>query len=104
MAFSKTRSDLAFSTIMDVRQTGQRPSTIETMPDRPRAKNAAVDVDLVNRVRAEFAEMRGFSPTLIQAARLFDLAPAECRRVLERLVDERVLQQTPDGCYRLLAE
>jgi DNA-binding IclR family transcriptional regulator len=70
----------------------------------PQVLDMTLDASVVERVRAEFAEMRGFSPTLTQAARLFDLPTAKCLRVLERLVDERVLHLTPDGCYRLFAE
>jgi hypothetical protein len=68
-----------------------------------RPPTIAIDSRVVNRVRAEFAEMRGFSPTLSQAARLFDLSRADCHRVLESLVSEGVLQVTPDGCYRLMS-
>jgi DNA-binding IclR family transcriptional regulator len=60
-------------------------------------------VDVVNRVRGEFAEMRGFSPTVAQAARLFDLSPEECDRVLQSLEKEGYLLRTPDGRYRLPA-
>jgi hypothetical protein len=59
--------------------------------------------ELVNRVRGEFVEMRGFSPTLEQAARLFDLSPDECRRILSGLVREGFLRCTADGRYRLPA-
>jgi hypothetical protein len=91
---------------MDIRrQATQSPQILEATPEHPRGRRTtAVGGDVVTRVRAEFAEMRGFSPTLMQAARLFDLAPAECERVLERLVDDGWLQRTPDGCYRLIAE
>ena len=58
-------------------------------------------VDPVDRVRGEFIEMRGFSPTSAQAARLFDLPPDECDRVLMRLVTEGFLRRSPDGRYRL---
>jgi hypothetical protein len=44
------------------------------------------DFDLRRRVLAEFGEMPGLRLTLAQAARLFDIEPARCRRVLERLV------------------
>lgn len=59
--------------------------------------------DLVARVRGEFVEMRGFSPTVEQAARLFALTNDECARVLRALVQEGFLQRTPDGRYRLSA-
>ena len=58
-------------------------------------------VDLINRVRGEFVEMRGFSPTVDQAARLFDRSTDECRRILLGLVQEGFLRCTTDGRYRL---
>jgi len=57
--------------------------------------------DVASRVRGEFMEMRGFSPTVDQAARLFQVSRDECVRVLTRLVDEGFLRQTADGRYRL---
>jgi hypothetical protein len=59
--------------------------------------------DVVNRVRGEFAEMRGFSPTVEQAARLFALTTEDCGRILRTLVQEGFLLCTPDGRYRLSA-
>lgn len=59
--------------------------------------------DVINRIRGEFAEMRGFSPTLAQAARLFDLPADECHRVLSNLEREGFLRRTADGRYRLPA-
>jgi hypothetical protein len=56
----------------------------------------------IDRVRGEFAEMRGFSPTLDQAARLFDLPKEECDRVLGSLVRDGSLCRCEDGRYRLL--
>jgi hypothetical protein len=57
--------------------------------------------DAVALVRGEFSEMRGFSPTIEQAARLFDLSLDECRRVLGGLEREGFLRRTADGRYRL---
>jgi DNA-binding IclR family transcriptional regulator len=45
--------------------------------------------------------MRGFSPTVEQAARLFQVSREECVLVLKKLVDEGFLRYTPDGRYRL---
>ena len=59
--------------------------------------------DVVSRVRGEFFEMRGFSPTVEQAARLFDLTKDECVLVLSTLEREGFLRRTPDGRYRLPA-
>jgi DNA-binding IclR family transcriptional regulator len=57
----------------------------------------------IDRVRGEFVEMRGFSPTVEQAARLFDLAGDACREILTALVREGFLTHTSDGRYRLQA-
>lgn len=57
--------------------------------------------DVTDRIRCEFVEMRGFSPTVDQAARLFQVSRDECVRVLNTLVDEGFLKQTADGRYRL---
>ena len=57
--------------------------------------------DVADRVRCEFVEMRGFSPTIEQAARLFHLKTEECREVLKRLVEEGFLRCTADGRFRL---
>ena len=70
-----------------------KPLSIRTFP-RP---------DVTTRVRGEFFEMRGFSPTIEQAARLFDLPVDECRRVLNNLEREGFLRRTADGRYRLPA-
>jgi len=40
------------------------------------------------RIRAEYEEMPGMCLTLSQAARLFDLEPAFCARVLDSLVTD----------------
>ncbi|HZL96085.1 MAG TPA: hypothetical protein VFB99_20675 [Vicinamibacterales bacterium] len=65
------------------------------------ARKPSMRVDVTDRIRCEFAEMRGFSPTVDQAARLFQVSRDECVRVLTRLVDEGFLRQTADGRYRL---
>ena len=64
-------------------------------------RKASMRVDVTDRIRGEFVEMRGFSPTVDQAARLFQVSRDECVRVLTRLVDEGFLRQTADGRYRL---
>ena len=76
------------------RDAGARPLSIRSL-DSPRAS-----ADVVNRVRGEFAEMRGFSPTVEQASRLFALTNDECAGVLRALVQEGFLHRTPDGRYR----
>ena len=71
-----------------------QPLSIRTL-DRKRPAPPSVD-----RVRGEFIEMRGFSPTLPQAARLFNLPIEECARVLTALVQDGSLHQDDDGRYR----
>jgi hypothetical protein len=44
------------------------------------------DQRLRRRIKGEFAEMPGLRLTLAQAARFFDLSPADCERVLADLV------------------
>jgi hypothetical protein len=67
----------------------------------PATRKPAVRADVADRIRCEFVEMRGFSPTIDQAARLFQVSREECVRVLGKLVDEGFLNQTTDGRYRL---
>ena len=77
----------------DIRRT---PLSVRTT-----GSGRAVAVAVVERVRGEFAEMRGFSPTLAQAARLFGLTIDECDRVLRSLVQDGSLRRGDDGRYRL---
>jgi hypothetical protein len=70
------------------------------MPAKPRRQLAPVN-DVTDRIRCEFVEMRGFSPTVEQAARLFQVNREECTRILKNLVDEGFLRQSADGRYRL---
>ena len=74
------------------------PLDIKPRPVSMRLPSQARPVD---RVRGEFAEMRGFSPTLEQAARLFGLPREECDRVLGSLVEDGSLRKCEDGRYRL---
>jgi hypothetical protein len=79
------------------KDAGARPLSIRSLETTRPAS------DVINRVRGEFAEMRGFSPTVAQAARLFALTNDECAGVLRTLVQEGFLLRTPDGRYRLSA-
>ena len=76
------------------------PLSIRTLPPR-RVSAADMRSDAVDRVRGEFREMGGFSPTVDQAARLFGLPREECTRILGGLVQEGYLNRTDDGRYRL---
>jgi hypothetical protein len=49
------------------------------------------DRDLQVRIRAEYQEMPGLRLTLTQAARLFNLEPERCARVLAGLVEHGTL-------------
>ena len=51
----------------------------------------AGDRDLQVRIRAEYHEMPGLKLTLPQAARLFNLEPERCARVLGGLVERGAL-------------
>ena len=76
-----------------------RSLSISTLKYRRLIPPAPTDVQA--RVRCEFVEMRGFSPTVAQAARLFQLQPDECGQILKGLVEEGFLRQTADGRFRL---
>lgn len=77
-----------------------RPLSIHSLSYR-RGTATSQQRDVEARVRCEFVEMRGFSPTIQQAARLFQINLEDCGRLLTRLVQEGFLRQTPDGRFRL---
>lgn len=54
---------------------------------------------LVRLVRSEFAEMPGLSLTEGQAARLWQIPPAEAAQALHHLVDARYLARSGSGRY-----
>ena len=62
----------------------------------------SLDLALADRIRGEFLEMRGFSPTQEQAERLFHLPEEVCRTMLATLVAEGFLRIERDGRFRLL--
>lgn len=61
---------------------------------------ARLDLALLERVRSEFQEMPGLSPTLAQASRLFALPAPECAAVLDALQSRGFLRLGRDGQYR----
>src|SRR5215510_11591626 len=65
-----------------------------------RARKPA-DQKLVERVRREFSDMRGLSPTIAQARRLFHLADDECLEIFAQLLQEGFLDLCADDRYRL---
>ena len=69
----------------------------------PTGSPAAVESTLASlllRIRSEYDDMPGLCLTLRQAARLWDLEPALCERLLETLVAQGVLRQGRGG-YQL---
>jgi hypothetical protein len=81
-------------------EVAPRPLSISNLNYR-RGQATSTRGDVEARVRCEFVEMRGFSPTVQQAARLFQINMDECGQLLTRLVQEGFLRQTPDGRFRL---
>jgi hypothetical protein len=69
---------------------------------RPHAQRPA-DQKLVERVRREFSDMRGLSPTMAQARRLFHLADRESYEIFAQLLQEGFLDLCRDDRYRLKA-
>ena len=67
----------------------------------PAARREHADQKLVERVRREFCDMRGFSPTIAQARRLFHLANDECLEIFRQLLQEGFLTLCSDDRYRL---
>jgi hypothetical protein len=52
---------------------------------------------LVTRIKSEFNESPGMCLTLRQGARLWGIAPEECVKVVDRLVEEQFLRWTRNG-------
>ena len=96
MAHSAPKATRRTASSLDV---APRPLSITSL--NYRRPSTPLRHDVAERVRCEFVEMRGFSPTVEQAARLFQLNADECRDILKRLVDEGFLRYTPDGRFRL---
>ena len=80
-----------------------RELNVPLTPLKASLRNRSVETDprLADRIRGEFIEMQGFSPTLEQAVRLFHLSEAECSDVLGMLVADGFLHRSADGRYRL---
>jgi hypothetical protein len=55
--------------------------------------------DLLTRIRGEFQEMPGLKLTLAQACRLWQLEARTCEALLDALVEQRFLAQTPNGAF-----
>jgi len=78
-----------------------RPLRIQSIARTPARQPA--DQKLVERVRREFSDMRGLSPTIAQARRLFNLADDECLGIFAQLLQEGFLDLCADDRYRLKA-
>ena len=76
-----------------------RPLRIPTLTRHSVRRPA--DQKLVERVRREFSDMRGLSPTIAQARRLFHLADEECLEIFTQLLQEGFLDLCVDARYRL---
>jgi hypothetical protein len=66
------------------------------IPDPMAVRSSTV----IDRIRGEYLEMPGLSPTLAQASRLFNMPEEDCRHVLDILLIEGFLRCSPDGQYR----
>lgn len=86
-----------------VRRTSTRLRSERLFPPDSIFSDTSVpgEASLLQRVRSEFLEMQGFSPTLDQARRLFHLPAEACRAALEALISDGFLQCGGDGRYRL---
>ncbi|HXD21649.1 MAG TPA: hypothetical protein VN654_31805 [Vicinamibacterales bacterium] len=78
-----------------------RSLRIQSLTRTPAHKPA--DQKLVERVRREFSDMRGLSPTIAQARRLFSLPDDECLGIFAQLLQEGFLDLCADDRYRLKA-
>ena len=76
------------------------PSSVQSGVDA--RSRTPIDTGMVERVRGEFLEMPGLSPTLAQASRLFALSAGECEQVLDVLLASGFLKLGRDGQYRLV--
>jgi hypothetical protein len=55
--------------------------------------------NLLSQIRGEYREMPGLCVTLSQACRLWHLDRDTCNTVLDLLVRDAFLRQTPKGLY-----
>ena len=79
----------------------QVPLTPLKITSLRRPEHHPADQKLVERVRREFSDMRGLSPTMPQARRLFHLAQDECFEIFAQLLQEGFLDLGADERYRL---
>jgi len=74
--------------------------SVATVAELP-SPTAPVSDRLLERLRGEFREMPGLTLTLRQASRLWNLDPVACDIALRILVEERFLEHTRRGTFRL---
>ena len=79
----------------------QVPLTPLKITSLRRPERHPADQKLVERVRREFSDLRGLSPTMPQARRLFHLAQDECFEIFAQLLQEGFLDLGADERYRL---
>ena len=63
------------------------------------AEQSRPDRQWVQRIRGEYAESPGLTLSLREAERLWGLDSAQCRALLEALVETRFLRRTKQGAY-----
>ena len=78
-----------------------RPLRIQSIAPAHKPAHKPADQKLVERVHREFSDMRGLSPTIAQARRLFHLPDEECLGIFAQLLQEGFLDLCADDRYRL---
>ena len=68
------------------------------------ATHPIVDRFTLERLRAEYLEMPGLRLRAVQVQRLCGIEPANCRLLLDALVDEKFLRVNTDGTYTRLSD
>jgi hypothetical protein len=66
--------------------------------------SASLPEGLLERIRAEYLEMPGWCVTLEQMQRLDSVERTLCKRVLDALVDAKLLCVKSDGAYARLTD
>ena len=61
------------------------------------ATEDSIDARLIDRVLGEYREMPGLALTIEQARRLWGCDAVTCQRIVDVLVDRRVLRWSRDG-------
>jgi hypothetical protein len=69
--------------------------------EAPAGASGVLTEHLLARIRGEFREMPGLTLTLRQASRLWNLDPVVCDTALRILVEDRYLELTRRGAFRL---